>query len=110
MAYDEGQAQLLRDDIGERPGLAEKRMFGGLAYMLDGHMLCGVHKDGAMYRVGKPNYAAALALPDVGEMAFTGRPMSGFVSVGEDALADDATRGALLDMALGFVATLPPKS
>ena len=108
MAYDTGLAQTLRDALDGHP-VTEKKMMGGLSFLLDGHMLCGVHKNGAMFRVGKPNYAAALAIPGVGPMTFTGKPMSGFVDVTDEAVADDPRRDALLALALGFVQTLPPK-
>ena len=108
MAWDQGLAQLMRDDLTDLP-IVERRMFGGLAFLLHGHMVCGVHKDGAMVRVGKPNMAAALALPGVGPMTFTGRPMGGFVSCDEDACAEDAVRRRLIALALAHVETLPPK-
>ena len=108
MAYDTGLAQILRDALHGHQ-VTEKRMMGGLSFMYQGHMLCGVHKNGAMFRVGKPNYAAALDIPGVGPMTFTGKPMSGFVDVTDEATADDARRDALLALALGFVSTLPPK-
>jgi hypothetical protein len=60
-------------------GLSEKRMFGGLCFMLHGNMLCGVHKGGGMFRIGKDNYAQALLLPGVSPMELTGRKMGGFV-------------------------------
>lgn len=109
MAYDEGLYEQLRDDLSDLAGLAEKRMFGGVAFMLNGNMLCGVHKDGAMYRVGKDHEAAALRLPDVKRMDFTGRPMGGFIDAGADAMADDQTRAQLLRLAKDFVSTLPAK-
>jgi len=109
MAYDEGLAALMREDLVEANGLSEKKMFGGLCFLLSGNMLCGVHKGGAMYRVGKENHAAALDLEGVGPMAFTGRPMGGMVDVTHDAMAQDDTRAALLHLALDFVAPLPPK-
>jgi hypothetical protein len=109
MAIDEGLAQMMRDDLTDVAGLEEKRMFGGLAFLSFGHMICGVHKDGAMYRVGKEHYPAALALPGVGEMQFTGRPMGGMVEVEGETFVDDDLRAQLTQMALGFVATLPPK-
>ena len=59
MAYDEGLAELLRGDVAELGAIAEKKMFGGLCFMLNGNMLCGVHKGGAMFRVGKDNAAEA---------------------------------------------------
>ena len=109
MAHDPALADLMARDLGPLPGLAEKKMFGGLAFLLHGHMLCGVHKGGAMYRVGKAHEAAALALPGVTPLAFTGRPMGGFVDADADAMAEDETRAALLRLALSFVTTLPPK-
>lgn len=108
MAHDEGLAEQLREDLaGHDP--REQKMFGGLCFMVRGHMVCGVLGSGALVRVGGPNMAAALALPGVGPMTMTGRQMTGFVEVTPEAIAEDATRGALLDMALGFVAGLPPK-
>ena len=72
MTHDTGLAQILRDALQGDP-VIEKRMMGGLTFMVHGHMLCGVHTGGAMVRVGKPNHAAALAIPGVGPMTFTGR-------------------------------------
>ena len=110
MAYDEGLATLLHDDLAETPGIVEKRMFGGLAFMKDGHMLCGVHRGGGMFRVGKAQEAAALAIEGVTPMAFTGRPMGGLVDADDEAMADDDTRGRLMALALDNVAGLPPKT
>ena len=109
MAYDEGLADEMRSDLGDLPGLTEKKMFGGLCFLQHGNMVCGLHSGGAMYRVGKPNEAAALALPGTGPMMFTGRRMGGMVEADDTAMGDDATRRRLTDLALGFVATLPPK-
>ena len=108
MAWDEGLAQLLRDDLADEP-MSEKKMFGGLAFLLQGHMVCGIHKGGAMFRVGKPNMAVALAIPGAGPMMFTGKPMGGMVNFSDEATADDARRGLVLSLALDFVKTLPPK-
>lgn len=108
MAYDEGLAQLLRDDLLAEP-IEEKRMFGGLAFLRHGHMVCGVHKGGAMFRVGKENYAAALAVPGAAPMMFTGKAMVAMVDVSDEAMVDDARRGALMAMALATVRDLPPK-
>lgn len=109
MAYDQGLASLMRDDLAEQAGISEKNMFGGLCFLHFGNMLCGVHKDGAMFRVGKTRQAAALALPGTQPMAFTGRPMGGFVDADHDLMADDALRTDLLLMALNNVFELPPK-
>jgi TfoX/Sxy family transcriptional regulator of competence genes len=108
MAYDPGLAQTLRDALADLP-ITEKKMFGGLCYLLNDHMVCGVHKGGAMVRVGKDHYEAALALPGVSPMMFTGKPMVAMVEVADAAVEDDAIRGQLLDMALATVRALPPK-
>jgi TfoX/Sxy family transcriptional regulator of competence genes len=108
MAYDPGLAQVLRDALANLP-VTEKAMFGGLAFLLGGHMVCGVHKGGAMVRVGKERYAAALALPGVTPMMFTGKPMVAMVDVSDAAVEDDGIRGQLLGMALATVQALPPK-
>jgi TfoX/Sxy family transcriptional regulator of competence genes len=109
MAYDEGMAQILRDDLAGLDNIAEKNMFGGIAFMLNGNMLCGVHKDGGMFRVGKENEAAALAIDGAREMDFTGRRMGGFIEATDEAIEDDATRGQLMALARGFVSGLPAK-
>lgn len=109
MAYDEGLAELMRSDLGDVPGLEEKRMFGGLCFLQHGHMVCGVHKGGAMYRVGKANEDAARAIDGAGPMEFTGRKMGGMIDVTFDAMADDNKRAAWTRMALQFVTGLPPK-
>jgi len=109
MAYDEGLAQILRDDLAEMPGITEKKMFGGIAFMLNGNMLCGVHKAGGMFRVGKENEAPALAVEGAGDMTFTGKKMGGMVDVSDDALVDDARRNTLMELAYNFVGGLPAK-
>ncbi|MXQ07811.1 hypothetical protein GQ651_08120 [Alphaproteobacteria bacterium GH1-50] len=109
MAYDEGLAELLRGDLAEFGTIEERRMFGGLCFMKDGHMLCGVHKGGGMFRVGKSRHSQALKIDGTSPMAFTGRPMGGLVDVTDEALADDARRSALMALALANVADLPPR-
>ena len=108
MAWDEGLAQLMRDDLAGQ-AIAERKMFGGLAFLLNGHMVCGIHKGGAMFRVGKPNESAALAVAGASPMMFTGKAMAGMVDCSDEACADDARKGRLMDLALGYVKTLPPK-
>jgi len=114
MAYDPGFETLMREDLHEALGprteeLSERKMFGGLCYMLNGNMLCGVHKRGMMYRVGKDRADQALALEGAQPMAFTGRPMGGMIELYEDDLDREATRAGLMRLALDFVDALPPK-
>lgn len=108
MAFDPGLAQLLRDDLAGEP-ITEKKMFGGLCFLRGGHMICGLHKGGTMYRVGKDSYRAALALPGVGAMLMGGRPMAAMVEMSLEDSAEDAKRGPVLAMALATVRDLPPK-
>lgn len=109
MAIDEGLATLLREDLNNIDGIEVKRMFGGLAFLLHGHMVCGVHKNGGMFRVGKSRMELAMAVPDTGPMNFTGRPMGGMVDVDDDLMADDARRQKLVEMSLENARSLPPK-
>ena len=109
MAYDEGLAELMREELGERTGVSETRMFGGLVFLLHGNMVCGVHRGGGMFRVGKDSEPEALALSGVGSMQFTGRRMGGMVEVTDEAMADDATRATLMRLSLSHAEQLPPK-
>ena len=109
MAYDEGLAQIFRDDLARLNGVTERKMFGGLCFMLNGSMVCGIVKDGGMARVGKDNEATALELPGIEPLSFTGRKMGGMVDVSFDAIADDKIRRAVMALALDFVEKLPPK-
>jgi hypothetical protein len=79
VAYDQGLAQLIRDERGDRP-VAKRRMFGGLCFMVNGHMVAGVHPGGAMVRVGRPNEDAAFAIDGTAPMNLTGQPMTGMVA------------------------------
>jgi TfoX/Sxy family transcriptional regulator of competence genes len=109
MAYDEALARTLRDALAGRNGVSERKMFGGLCFMLDGNMLCGTYRGGGMYRVGKANEAAALALPHVRPMTMTGRAMPGLVDVDREAITDSELRSRLLGLAFDFVGSLPAK-
>ncbi|MBC8352048.1 MAG: TfoX/Sxy family protein [Planctomycetes bacterium] len=109
MAFNEEHAQLLRDALSDVKGISERRMFGGLCFMLNGNMLCGVHKGGGMARVGKDNESPALRLAGIDPLSFTGRRMGGMVDVSEAALTDNDTRNAVLTLAKEFVGSLPAK-
>ncbi len=109
MAYDEGVAQRLREYLADHPEVVERRMFGGIAFMVYGHMACGVVGDSLMLRVGPEQYSAALARPYAREMDFTGKPLSGFVYVSPAGFETDEDLAAWLRSCLDFVTTLPPK-
>lgn len=103
-------ASRIREQIGLWPGIVEKRMMGGVAFMLEGNMLVGPLKDGGLLvRVGKEGYAEALALPGAAPMTFTGRAMSGFVQVYDDGIDTAEALAAWIARAEKFVRTLPKK-
>ena len=110
MAYDEGLAQIMRDDLCDVIGVSEKKMFGGLTFMYASHMVCGIHKDGAMFRVGKDQEAKAKAIEGAGDIMFTGRKMGGLIEATDDAFIDDDRRAIWMGMALRHAQSLPPKS
>jgi len=109
MAYDEGLAELMRADLVDIDGISEKKMFGGLCFLLHGNMVCGVHKGGGMARVGKDREAEALTIQGTAPLSFTGRPMGGMVDIDEDLLADDTRRDRVIALALTNARSLPPK-
>jgi TfoX/Sxy family transcriptional regulator of competence genes len=109
MAYDEALVERVRDAIGPRNGVTEKKMFGGVAFLLDGKMFCGISKDDLMVRVGPDRYETSLVEAHVRPMDFTGRPMNGYVFVGaKGTMSQDAIR-KWVDLGTTFVATLPRK-
>ena len=90
MAYDEALATRIRAWLGDAPNVTERKMFGGIAFMVNGNMFAGVIRDDLMARVGGTNYDAALQRPGVRLMDFAGRPMKGMVYVEPAALTSDA--------------------
>ena len=113
MAYDETLTARFRSALGGRSGIAEKRMMGGVCFLLNGNMIGGADraKDGEgrfMFRVGKPNMETADALPGGKPMVQGGRTLSGLYFVSEEG-CDEATFAAWLSLALSFAETLPPK-
>lgn len=109
MAYDEGLAERIRARLGDDPGISEKRMFGGLAFLCEGNMAVGVTGDELMVRVGPDAADAALARPGARVFDMTGRPMRGWVVVAASALAEDTELEAWIDQGRAFAASLPPK-
>lgn len=109
MAYDEALADRIRDAIGPRKGVTEKKMFGGVAFLLDGKMFCGIAKDDLMVRVGPDRYETSLAEANVRPMDFTGRPMNGYVFVGSKGTKSKEAIRKWVDRGAEFVATLPRK-
>ena len=107
MAYDEKLAERVRGAVAKRSRIEEKRMFGGLAFLLGGRMFCGVLDDDLMVRVGPARYAAALSRPNVRPMDFTGRPITGFVYVGARGVKTAASVAKWVREAVDYALTLP---
>ncbi|MBK6688134.1 MAG: TfoX/Sxy family protein [Deltaproteobacteria bacterium] len=109
MAYDEKLAERIRAAVGPRPEIAEKKMFGGIAFLLDGKMFIGVADDKLMVRVGPEAHAKALAEAHALPMDFTGRPMKGYVFVAAAGVRTVAAVKKWTERALAFVATVEAK-
>ncbi|NOT08631.1 MAG: TfoX/Sxy family protein [Gemmatimonadales bacterium] len=112
MAYDEAAAARVRKVLaGEQTkGVSEKPMFGGLSFLLNGNMCCGILKDDLVLRVGPDLHDTALARPHARPMDFTRRPMRGFVYVAPPGFATAALLRSWVKLTLGFVGTLPSKA
>jgi len=108
VAYDEDLADRVRAALPDGEEVTERRMFGGLAFMLGGHMFCGVVKDTLMVRLGPEGADRALDRPHVRPMDFTGRPMKGMVFVDPRGLRGAALR-QWVDAAAGYARGLPAR-
>jgi len=109
MAYDEGLATRVRELIGDEPGLVEKKMFGGLAMMLDGNMATGVHGDELIVRTAPDEYERLLGEPGARPFDLTGRPMKGWLLVDPAGIAEDADLQRWVDRGVLFARSLPAK-
>ncbi len=109
MAYDEGLAQRIREALADADGLSERRMFGGIAFMLHGNMAVGISGDELMVRVGPEVYDEALAQPYARVFDMTGRVMRGWVVVAAEGIADDVALDEWVQRGADFARSLPPK-
>lgn len=109
MAYDEALADRIQQVLTGQPGLEAKKMFGGVGYMVQGNMACGVHKDMLIVRVGPDAYEASLSYPHTRPFDMTGRAMKGWVMVEPDGFASHNELEQWVQAGLDFALTLPPK-
>jgi hypothetical protein len=109
MAYDERLADRIRRALA-RHGAEEKKMFGGIAFMVKSHMCCGVIADELMVRVGPDRYDEALGRRHARPMDFTGKPLVGYVYVAAAGTKTDAALGRWVEQGAAFVASLPPRA
>jgi hypothetical protein len=111
MAYDQGLAQRVREmlDELEPPGLAEKKMFGGVAFMLRGNLACGVLKDELIVRVGPERYTEAIQKPHTRLFDLSGKAMKGWVMVKSGGYESDEALGGWIQQGVQFALSLPAK-
>src|SRR5437660_1763650 len=109
MAFDETLAERIRERLARQKNLEENKMFGGLAFLLNGHMLVGVWKDSLVVRLGPEQGEEALREPHVKVFNITGRPMQGWVLVAPEGVEDDNQLSDWIQRAAKFVVTLPGK-
>ena len=110
MAFDPDLAQRVREVLSGRPGITERKMFGGLAFLVDGKMFIGIRNASLMARVGPERHADALAMPHVRVMDFTGRAMKGYVYIDAPAVAAESDLKAWVLWCADYVAGLPQKA
>ncbi len=109
MAYDEALAERIRNVLTSRDGIREKKMFGGLTFLLNGNMICGVVNEDLVVRVGPARYEELLAKPHARLMDFTGRSIKGMVYVGPGGYEADDSLIDWVGHGVAFASTLPAK-
>jgi TfoX N-terminal domain len=109
MAYDDTLATRIRERLGKRNGLAEKKMFGGIAFLLNGNMCCGVHGDDMIVRLNPAETDGALSKRHTRVFDLTGRPMKGWILVESKGLTSPAALAEWVDVAVKFASSLPSK-
>lgn len=109
MAFDETLAQRIRDALARKKNIEEKKMFGGICFLLNGNLLIGIWKDSLCVRLGPEQAEEALLEPHVKEFDITGKPMKGWVLVEPAGVEGDGQLKDWIERALKFVKTLPAK-
>lgn len=109
MAYEEALAERMRELLKRRKGIEERKMFGGLAFLVNGHMACGVQEELLVLRLGNSGAAKALRGPHARPMDFTGKPIQSMVYVEPAGCADDEQLASWMNRAVRFARSLPPK-
>src|SRR5205814_4447844 len=109
MALSESLAERIRDALARKKGIEEKKMFGGVGFLLNGNLLVGVWKDSLIVRLGPEEGDEALKEPHVSEFNITGPSMKGWVLAAPEGVADDDILNGWIQRAMKFVAKLPTK-
>ena len=106
MVYNEKLADRIRKTIGKNKNVTEKKMFGGLSFLLNGKMFCGVLKEDLVLRISHGEYEGALKKPNVRPMDFTGRPMKGFIYVNQNGCKSDKDIRKWIELSYNHAASL----
>jgi TfoX-like protein len=109
MAFDQGLAERIRKHLAQQKGLTEKRMFGGLAFLLKGNMCCGVHQRELIVRLDPAQTVAALTEPHSRVFDLSGRPMKGWILVEPAGLASETALAKWLRFGTNYAGSLPKK-
>jgi len=109
MGYDENLVLRIRRLLQTQPGYSEKKMFGGICFLIRGNMACGLANEDLMARVGPDRYERALGAPHARPMDFTGRPLTGYVYVAPAGTKSSASLAKWVGWCTEFAATLPTK-
>lgn len=109
MAFDEALADRIREVLAPRSEVGERKMFGGIAFMVAGNMCCGVIGEDLMVRLGTEDAERALGEPHVRPMDFTGKPMKTAIYVDPEGTADDESLAAWVEAGAALASSLPPK-
>ena len=109
MAFDEHLGDRIRTVLGPRRDISERRMFGGLAFLVNGNMFIGIAGADLMVRVGPDEHEKALSRPHARPMDFTGRPMKGYVYVAPAGVRTSKTLDKWIKAGLSFAQSLPAK-
>ena len=110
MAYDEDVARRIREAVSSQDGVSERKMFGGLCFMINGNMFAGVMGNELMLRIGAERFDEALSQPFARPMDFSSRPMVGMVYVAPGGFESDDALSSWLSQALAFAASMPAKA
>ncbi len=109
MAYDEALAERIREILGKSKSITERKMFGGICFMLDGKMIGGVLKNDLIVKIGAENHEKAVAQKHVRPFDFTGKPMVGFIYVAPAGLKSKKDLAKWVEMGKAHAKSLPPK-
>lgn len=109
MAYDETLCERIRGRLYSAQGISEKKMFGGVGFLVDGNMACGVNGDRLIVRLGPEEYQEAILRPFVRTFDMTGKPMKGWITVTADGYESESDLDRWIEQGVQFARSLPAK-